>query len=74
MLTLCANEMQIEGRGNGIKINVVNNVDIAKALERPPECMLLVCLTVVEFVLKGVQMSEQQVILFTLSTYSHVQM
>lgn len=29
---------QIEGRGNGIKTNVVNNVDIAKALERPPEC------------------------------------
>lgn len=31
---------QIEGRGNGIKTNVVNNVDIAKALERPPECEL----------------------------------
>lgn len=30
--------VQIEGRGNGIKTNVVNNVDIAKALERPPEC------------------------------------
>lgn len=30
--------LQIEGRGNGIKTNVVNNVDIAKALERPPEC------------------------------------
>ena len=29
---------RIEGRGNGIKTNVVNNVDIAKALERPPEC------------------------------------
>ena len=29
---------QIEGRGNGIKTNVVNNVDIAKALDRPPEC------------------------------------
>jgi len=29
---------QIEGRGNGIKTNVVNNVDLAKALERPPEC------------------------------------
>ncbi len=29
---------QIEGRGNGIKTNVVNNVEIAKALERPPEC------------------------------------
>jgi translation initiation factor 2 beta subunit (eIF-2beta)/eIF-5 len=32
------NGMQIEGRGNGIKTNIVNNVDIAKALERPPEC------------------------------------
>jgi translation initiation factor 5 len=30
--------MQIEGRGNGIKTNVVNNVEIAKALERPPDC------------------------------------
>jgi translation initiation factor 5 len=30
--------LQIEGRGNGIKTNVVNNVDIAKSLERPPEC------------------------------------
>lgn len=31
---------RIEGRGNGIKTNVVNNVDIAKALERPPEYVL----------------------------------
>lgn len=30
--------LQIEGRGNGVKTNVVNNVDIAKALDRPPEC------------------------------------
>jgi hypothetical protein len=37
----CHAAMQIEGRGNGIKTNVVNNVDIAKALERPPECELL---------------------------------
>ena len=29
---------QIEGRGNGIKTNVVNCQEIAKALERPPEC------------------------------------
>jgi hypothetical protein len=33
--------LQIEGRGNGIKTNVVNCVDIAKALERPPECAFL---------------------------------
>jgi translation initiation factor 5 len=30
-------QARIEGRGNGIKTNVVNNVEIAKALERPPE-------------------------------------
>lgn len=29
---------QIEGRGNGIKTNAVNLVDISKALERPPDC------------------------------------
>ena len=34
---------QIEGRGNGIKTNVINNVDIAKALERPPECEPVLC-------------------------------
>lgn len=33
-------QARIEGRGNGIKTNVVNNVDIAKALERPPEYVL----------------------------------
>ena len=37
--------LQIEGRGNGIKTNVVNNVEVAKALERPPDCtcFLLCC-------------------------------
>ncbi|GLC41065.1 hypothetical protein PLESTB_000947300 [Pleodorina starrii] len=33
-------QAKIEGRGNGIKTNVVNNVEIAKALERPPEYVL----------------------------------
>lgn len=35
---------QIEGRGNGIKTNVVNNAEIAKALERPPDCEALAAL------------------------------
>lgn len=30
--------LQIEGRGNGIKTNAVNLVDVSKALERPTEC------------------------------------
>jgi hypothetical protein len=34
----CVPALQIEGRGNGIKTNVVNNVEVAKALERPPDC------------------------------------
>ena len=29
-------QAKIEGRGNGIKTNVVNMVDVAKALARPP--------------------------------------
>ncbi|CAM8962363.1 unnamed protein product [Rhodiola kirilowii] len=29
---------KIEGRGNGIRTNIVNMVDIAKALARPPSC------------------------------------
>ncbi|KAK9809640.1 hypothetical protein WJX73_010165 [Symbiochloris irregularis] len=33
-------QARIEGRGNGIKTNVVNNVDIAKALERPPDYII----------------------------------
>lgn len=36
VLTSC--HSQIEGRGNGIKTNTVNLVDISKALERPPDC------------------------------------
>ena len=31
---------KVEGRGNGIKTNVVNCTDIAKALERPPEYVI----------------------------------
>lgn len=34
---------QIEGRGNGIKTNTVNLVDISKALERPPDCASSLC-------------------------------
>ena len=34
---------RIEGRGNGIKTNVVNNAEIAKALERPPDCACAGC-------------------------------
>ncbi|KAI7841801.1 hypothetical protein COHA_004525 [Chlorella ohadii] len=33
-------QARIEGRGNGIKTNVVNNAEIAKALERPPDYCL----------------------------------
>lgn len=33
-------QARIEGRGNGIKTNVVNNVEIAKALERPPDYII----------------------------------
>ena len=35
---IISRSLQVEGRGNGIKTCVVNNVEIAKALERPPEC------------------------------------
>ena len=31
-------EAKIEGRGNGIKTNIVNLVDISKCLGRPPQC------------------------------------
>lgn len=30
---------QVEGKGNGIKTVIVNMVDVAKALNRPPTCM-----------------------------------
>ena len=30
--------LQVEGKGNGIKTVVVNMVDVAKALNRPPTC------------------------------------
>jgi hypothetical protein len=29
---------KIEGKGNGIKVNLVNLVDVAKALRVPTEC------------------------------------
>ena len=33
-------ELKIEGRGNGIKTNILNTIDIAKALRVKPECTL----------------------------------
>ncbi|BDA48454.1 Eukaryotic translation initiation factor 5 [Coccomyxa sp. Obi] len=33
-------QARIEGRGNGVKTNVVNNVEVAKALERPPDYLV----------------------------------
>lgn len=30
--------IQVEGKGNGIKTVIVNMVDVAKALNRPPTC------------------------------------
>lgn len=33
---------KVEGKGNGIKTVIVNMVDIAKALGRPPTCKLIV--------------------------------
>lgn len=35
---------KVEGKGNGIKTVVVNMVDVAKALGRPPTCELLLLL------------------------------
>ncbi len=34
-------ELKIEGRGNGIKTNLVNLIDVAKALRIKPECTLI---------------------------------
>lgn len=38
-LLLC---FQVEGKGNGIKTVIVNMVDVAKALNRPPTCQCCV--------------------------------
>lgn len=32
---------KVEGKGNGIKTVIVNMVEIAKSLNRPPMCMLI---------------------------------
>ena len=34
--------VQVEGKGNGIKTVVVNMVDVAKALNRPPLCKAII--------------------------------
>lgn len=34
---------QVEGKGNGIKTVIVNMVEIAKALQRPPACKKFIC-------------------------------
>lgn len=33
---------KVEGKGNGIKTVIENMADIAKAMDRPPECMLFI--------------------------------
>ena len=33
--------LKIEGKGNGIKTNIVNLVDIGKALRIPPDCNII---------------------------------
>lgn len=35
---VCLYLIQVEGKGNGIKTVIVNMVDVAKALNRPPTC------------------------------------
>ena len=35
-------QTKIEGKGNGIKVNLVNLVDVAKALRVPTECKILI--------------------------------
>lgn len=32
--------LKIEGKGNGIKTNIVNMKEVAEALERPPDCKI----------------------------------
>jgi hypothetical protein len=33
-------QSKVEGRGNGVKTNIINLVDVARALGRPPGCAL----------------------------------
>lgn len=33
---------KIEGKGNGIKVNLVNLIDVAKALRVPTECISII--------------------------------
>ena len=37
-MCVCVFSTQVEGKGNGIKTVIVNMVDVAKALCRPPSC------------------------------------
>lgn len=44
---------KVEGKGNGIKTVIANMSDIAKALERPPTCKLMLFTLVIIFYIKS---------------------
>ena len=45
--SFCLYILQVEGKGNGIKTVIVNMVDIAKALQRPPACKEVLCYSLI---------------------------